>query len=126
MDQGPIERPPTPRWSMADTRHLLREVARAWVLAAVVAVAIAGLWSAAIDAPFVGRLVPSVLVVACLMPMSGYASRDIDASTKGWTDSATVGRVGAMYGDRTTSGLESTGLALFVSVPMVALALLLG
>ena len=92
----------------------------ALLLAGVVTAA----WMAFSDLGVAEVLARAMFVVAALLPMFGMLSRFNDASTKGWTDTGTIGRRNSFYGDQDMGGLTTIGVFLFVSVPMALLATL--
>lgn len=118
MDQGPVRPPPTPRWSLRDVADLARAIAVTWVAAILLVITMALIWSGVSDLSIGEVLTPSAIIVAALLPMFGVLSRFVDASTKGWTDTATIGRQNSFFGDQETAGLTTIGVFLFVSVPL--------
>ncbi len=124
MDQGPVRPPPPPPWSRRDLGDLARAVGVLWGIALLLAGSVTVAWVAFSDLGVGEVLTPAVLVVAALLPMFGVLSRFIDASTKGWTDTQTIGRRNSFYGDQDVAGLTTIGVFLFVSVPMALLVTL--
>lgn len=126
MDQGPVKPPPRPRWTGRDVLELAKAVGVMWIVAGLLTATIVVIWSGVRDLSVRDTLTPSAVIVAALQPMFGILSRAIDASTKGWTDSATVGRQNAFFGDQEAAGLTTVGVFLFVSIPLALLGTLLG
>ena len=125
MDQGPVRPPPPTPWSRRDVAELARAVGVVWLVALVAVASLAWAWVAFSELSPSEVVTPSALIVAALLPLFGIVSRAMDASTKGWTDTATVGRRNAFFGDMETAGLTTVGVFLFVSVPLALLATVL-
>lgn len=125
MDQGPVRPPPVPPWTRRDLVDLARAVGVVWGTAVLVVATMVAAWTSVSGLP-VGEVAPaSAIIVAGLLPAFGLLSRFIDASTKGWTDSATIGRRNSFYGDEDVAGLTPVGIFLFVSLPLSLLTIAL-
>lgn len=122
MDQGPIKRPPAPRWRLADTVELGRAALRQLAVGLGLALAGAAAWAALSTGTFRGRLPLTLVVAAAIMPMFTFVSVRADMAM--YLDR--VGQASQAPGEEDIDGLTSLGTLLFVSLPMVVLATALG
>ena len=122
MDQGPIRRPPTPRWRLTDTLELAAAAGRQLAVGTGLAVAAALVWSA-VSANGVIDVLPLTLVVAAaVMPLFMIVSSREDMSMH--LDRLGQRPQGPRDGD--IDGLTSIGTLLFVSMPLALAATWLG
>lgn len=121
MDQGPMEMPEPRGWTRADALELARSVAIQLVVAAVLAVGAALVWSAASERLFREALTVTSLVTAGALPILGTIGQ-VHAAHLG-LDAPDAMKQSRGDGDGLLTPL---GVMLFVSLPVAAAGMWLG
>ena len=123
MDQGPIRRPPPPRWSVGDVRELGAAVLRQLAVGSGLALVGALGWTATTSRTFADAIPITLVVAAAVMPMFTLLSNREDMAMH--LDRLGQASQAPTDGDD-LDGLTSVGTMLFVSVPLALAASFLG